>query len=142
VNSKKLLLLTILIFATVLPPIQVRADSQAPPFDYAIFTEDKNYIFIMLVPPKETTQMDEVSSKGPPYYPTVIYDSDEPWENGTVQAPDYLRIKYPCSGLYRNNGSSTPIWTVDWYSYSFYLFPDGEHLVRRGPWNSIEDKNG
>ncbi|MEW6083627.1 MAG: hypothetical protein AB1607_03430 [Chloroflexota bacterium] len=142
-NIKKLLFsVTLIIITMALLPSQANADSAVPPFDFAIFTADKKYIFVMLVPPEETTRTGELSPNGPPYYPTVIYDSDEPWINGTEQADDSLRIKYPCSGLYKNNGSNRPIWTVDWYSYSVYLFPDGEHLIRLGPWNSIEFENG
>jgi len=40
--------------------------------------------------------------------------------------------EYPFSGLYRNDGSIIPIWTVDWYAYRVYISLDGSHLVRMG----------
>ena len=39
-----------------------------------------------------------------------------------------LRTKYSRSGLYRNDGSSTPLWTVDWYSQSVAISSDGVNL--------------
>jgi tetratricopeptide (TPR) repeat protein len=41
--------------------------------------------------------------------------------------------RYPQSGLYLNNGSTTPLWTVDWYG-QVRLPSDGVHLVRYGGW--------
>jgi len=40
---------------------------------------------------------------------------------------------YIQSGLYRNDGSRTPLWTVEWCS-GVLLPSDGVHLVRAGPW--------
>src|SRR5919201_540577 len=51
--------------------------------------------------------------------------------------PPYLRRefepdKYPASGLYPNDGSTRPIWTVEWYSWGrdVDISGDGVHLVR------------
>ena len=41
-----------------------------------------------------------------------------------------LRRKYTFSGLYRNNGSIEPLWTVDWYASSVIVASDGSHLIR------------
>lgn len=49
-----------------------------------------------------------------------------------------LRKAYKASGLYENNNSTKPIWTVDWYSFKVYLTSDGKYLVRTGPWASKE----
>jgi hypothetical protein len=45
-----------------------------------------------------------------------------------------LREAYPRSGLYRNDGSNEPLWTVSWYAYPscVEVASDGTHLVRRG----------
>ena len=37
---------------------------------------------------------------------------------------------YTQSGLYRNDGSRDPLWTVDWYAYNVDVSSDGVHLVR------------
>lgn len=47
-----------------------------------------------------------------------------------------LRDKYKSSGLYPDDKSTTPLWTVDWFSYEVLLSPDSKYLVRMGPWAS------
>ncbi|HEV8060815.1 MAG TPA: hypothetical protein VGP68_13130 [Gemmataceae bacterium] len=44
-----------------------------------------------------------------------------------------IREKYKQSGLYRNDDSDTPIWTVDWYEHSsgLYIASDSVHLIQR-----------
>ena len=44
---------------------------------------------------------------------------------------------YPVSGLYRNDGSTTPLWQVEWHAPSVRIKQDGRHLVRLGPWASV-----
>jgi hypothetical protein len=46
---------------------------------------------------------------------------------------------YPSSGLYPDNDSTTPIWSIDWYARSVILSSDGRYLIRRGPWASTPD---
>lgn len=41
--------------------------------------------------------------------------------------------KYRQSGMYPNDGSTTPLWTVDWQNRVF-LPNDGKHIVRQGSW--------
>lgn len=84
----------------------VCADSPAPPRDFKKVTENKEYIFVMLAP-----------------YEWGEHDSE-------------IRELYKQSGLYRNDGSSTPLWTVDWYAFEVFPSSDGEHLIQMGPWAS------
>lgn len=42
---------------------------------------------------------------------------------------------YTQSGLYKNDGSTTPLWTVDWCG-RVLLPSDGIHVIRSGPWAS------
>lgn len=45
------------------------------------------------------------------------------------------------SGLYNNDGSIKPLWTVDFYTYQAYLTTNGKYLVEMGPWAKlINDK--
>jgi hypothetical protein len=94
----------------------VSADSETDLMNYSYKKEVGNgqYVFIML------------AVKGAP-----LLEPDQPpvSPSGTV---------YPASGLYRNNGSVAPLWTVDWYDHEedIYVFADGQHLIRRGPWAS------
>ena len=42
-----------------------------------------------------------------------------------------LNARYKQSGLYRTDGNTDPLWTVDWYSRTQGIYPhsDGRHLV-------------
>ena len=54
----------------------------------------------------------------------------------TSTAPTGEQPAYPSSGLYRNDGSLEPLWTIDWYAFGVDVSSDGQHLVRYGPWAS------
>jgi len=87
----------------LLASIKVSADTERVIQPYTLETADKKYIFVMLR---------SVSRQN-----TTLGQSD----------------KYPQSGLYLNDGSSKPLWTVDWPG--FVILPaDGIHIVRQGPW--------
>ena len=45
-----------------------------------------------------------------------------------------IRAKYPESGLYKNDGSKEPFWTVDWYREKVTVAWDGVHMIRFGQW--------
>src|SRR5262245_19920850 len=45
-----------------------------------------------------------------------------------------LRDAYPKAGLYKNDGSKDPLWTIDWHRDQVYVANDGIHLVREGYW--------
>jgi hypothetical protein len=74
--------------------------SLARPHSYSVVTEGGRYVFVMLAP---------AGREGHNAHP--------------------LRAMYPCSGLYRNDGSRDPLWTVDWYSFRVHPASDGVHLV-------------
>ena len=88
---------------------QAFADSIAPPKDYKVVTESSEFVFIMLVPEQSVR-----------------------W---ATLNPD-IRNTYSESGLYRNDGSNTPLWTIDWYAYDVIPVSDGIHMIRPGPWAS------
>jgi len=96
------------------------ADSVTPPFSYATQSEDGKYVFVMIAPV-------EINQDG-------IYGGNE-----IEQLAQSVRKKYTLSGLYQNDGSTKPLWTVGWYAYSVLISSDGIHLVRRGPWASSGD---
>lgn len=75
--------------------------------DYTRATEDKKYLLVMLAP------------------------------DGSGQPDPALRQKYPQSGLYPNDGSTTPVWTTGWAAWyqnlpasQLYTTADGKYLVR------------
>jgi hypothetical protein len=85
------------------------ADSPVPPISYKRVSPGGGYVFVMMGDPR--------------------FDS---WGNDPVARQ--LRQTYSASGLYRNDGSTEPLWTVDWYAHKVDVASDGVHLVRHGPW--------
>ena len=53
-----------------------------------------------------------------------------------------IRDVYSKTGLYRNDGSKEPLWTVDWYAYHVKVASDGIHLVRFGRTPVLEGRFG
>lgn len=81
----------------------VLADTEGGPFSYTVQTADKRHIFVNL------TSHDSIS--------------------GLVERG----VTYHASGMYLNDGSATPLWTVDWQRY-VYLPNGGDYVVRKGNW--------
>jgi hypothetical protein len=62
-----------------------------------------------------------------------FYSADEEpthWIGERAAETKAIRQKWTVSGMYRNDGSVTPLWTVDWYAYLVDVPADGEHVVR------------
>ncbi|HEV2800510.1 MAG TPA: hypothetical protein VGW12_08440 [Pyrinomonadaceae bacterium] len=106
-----------LLLVALFTPLLAYGDSVAPPRSYATPSSDGKFVFVMIAPT-------EAERDG-------IYLRDE-----DKRETQKVRAKYPASGMYLNDDSTTPLWTVDWYSYSVLVVSDGIHLVRRGPWAS------
>ena len=83
--------------------------------DYSFATEGGKYLFVMLIPNQQ--------------------------ENGAGEASGLdlkIRETYDHSGLYLNDGSTSPLWTVDWYATEVYVSSDSQYCVRIGPWPTYE----
>lgn len=87
-----------------------QADKPGPPDSYKELSADMKFVFVMLAP-----------------------DPKQESDPKTAQA---IRRLYAKSGLYRNDGSNVPLWTVDWYRDHVHVAADGIHLVRQGDWPS------
>jgi hypothetical protein len=96
------------------------ADSLAPPRSYKDVTPGGKYVFVMISP--RTVEADAGS-----------------WNEETAADIREIRRTYTRSGMYRNDGSTEPLWTVDWYAYGVELTADGAHLIRPGPWAGLRD---
>ena len=78
----------------------------------------------------------------------VMISAKPAHEDGEVGSPERaIRMKYPQSGLYRNDGSITPLWTLPYWSYwseqrEVYIAPDGRHVIFANNWNSGFDLEG
>jgi hypothetical protein len=92
------------------PFVCALADRPAPPRDYMVVTEDERHVFVMLAP-------------------------------GNARNDDLSDISklYSESGLYRNDESNTPLWTVDWYGDAEPA-SNGVNLIRWGPWAETTDQ--
>ncbi|MGB0384139.1 MAG: hypothetical protein ACPGWR_04865 [Ardenticatenaceae bacterium] len=100
------------IICVLIAPVTAFADSPIPQHYYSKTVAEGKFIFVMLSIP------DDPSAYG---------------QGGAVQNPK-IRNGYTQSGLYLNDGSTEPLWTVDWYAFEVNLSSDGEHLVKWGPW--------
>jgi LPXTG-motif cell wall-anchored protein len=108
--SMKLSLPTLAVACLVLVMApHANADSVAGPWSYRIVSADGRFVFVMLAPGT----------------------SDPRWGGDMGKEIRAVREKYKQSGLYRNDGSDIPIWTLDWYSHSIEIASDGVHLIRK-----------
>jgi hypothetical protein len=89
------------------------ADKKGPPHSHQTATADGKFVFVMLAP---QTVEEEIKAYG-----------TEEAKNAVVA----IRNVYKKSGLYKNDGSAEPLWTVDWYA-PVTVLSDGEHLIRWG----------
>lgn len=85
------------------------------PYTYTAASSNNKYVFVMIAPVGE--------------------------ERNATEQMQKIRAKYPKSGMYLNDGSVKPLWTVDWYSFGVFVASDGIHLVRQGSMaSSLEDE--
>lgn len=96
------------------------ADSPAPRSSYKEVAPGGQFVFVMIAP--STVEVDV-----------------QRWNEAKAADIREIRRVYNRSGMYRNDGSTKPLWTVDWYAHSVDLFPDGVHLIRHGPWAWLRD---
>jgi hypothetical protein len=82
------------------------------PRTYATPSPNEAYLFVMIAP-------------RPPSDNPHLKPEQKPHEESL-----YAKYAATGSGLYRNDGSTTPLFTVDWYSYRVFPADDGQHLVR------------
>lgn len=88
-----------------------------PPYSYKKTSSNLRYVLVMISPAS-----DENLAR---------------WSTGELgkkklEACREIRKKYKFSGLYKNDGSTTPLWTIDWYLGAVDISSDGKHLVRYG----------
>lgn len=87
------------------------ADDWGPEQDFTVHSADSEYIFVML--------------------------GRSDINLGSAPNPD-IRALYSQAGLYRNVGSTEPLWTVDWHGYGIPI-SDGVHFVRKGTMSFFDD---
>src|SRR6266851_3190844 len=90
------------------------ADKPAPRSSYKQIAPGGKYVFVMISPM--------------PLEQDVQGRNEE-----TAAGIREIRRLYMRSGLYHNDGSVEPLWTVDWYALGVVVASDGVHLIRQGP---------
>jgi hypothetical protein len=106
----------------ILVPANAHGDTESGPTPYATTSADGKFIFVMFAPGR-------------------VSNEEVPVVEGRRIVSNISVSDYPASGLYTNNGSKTPLWTVNWYARSVIVPSDGIHLIRRGPWaKSLSDE--
>ena len=95
-------------------------DSLKPPCSYKKASPNGQYLLVMIAP--MPLELDV-----------------KPWDEEVAAKIREIRGAYTRSGLYRNDGSTEPLWTIDWYAHNVEIESDGVHLIRMGPWASSTD---
>jgi hypothetical protein len=108
---KRAVLFVAVLIVLVLPAVLAHADEPVPINDYTVEVGDGRHVFVMLAP--DSRVIDEIQD-------------------------DEIRAIYASSGLYETGDTKNALWTVDWYAREVDITPDGKHMVRWGPWPSIE----
>jgi len=116
---RKLFCLVVLVWFVAQVPL-ASADSELSPKDFKVFSENKEYVFVALAARS-----------------VKLFGLD-------LNLGDWLlRMKYPKTGLYRNDGSTTPLWvlepTLDWNA-EIFISSNGKHLVVMGRWPRFWDE--
>jgi hypothetical protein len=110
------------IFSALVISGSASADKPVPSRSYKLVSPNKTYVFVMLSPRSAESE---------------AHRFNEP----RAEEIREIRRTYEKSGLYRNDGSADPLWTVNWYAHSVQIASDGIHLVRHGPWPmSLDDE--
>lgn len=92
------------------------------PRSYSVLSSDGKYLFVML------------GLKAPDEEGARISDK-------ALKETRLLQAKYPASGLYLNDGSTSPLWllesaSVRSYGYRVFVSSDGHHLAKTGWWTN------
>ncbi len=93
------------------------------PRTYTVESSDGRYVFVMLAP-------------------HALDLERRFWIEEVHEEIEAIRETYERSGLYRVDDPTSPLWTVDWYAHRVWVFSDGIHLVREGPWASSAQDEG
>ena len=97
-----------------------RGDSPAPPSTYTEVSANGKFIFVMLPRESMTEELKRYNEK----HQKVVKD---------------IRERYSKSGMYRNDGSNQPLWTVDpldWWA-GVKITDDGLQAIGQGHWSNL-----
>lgn len=92
-------------------------------------------ILFLLIPFTAKAERVNSTDNPPPNYKVVSADNKY-----VFVMQSYLSNfkNYEKNGMYLNYGSTTPLWTVDWYANQVFIPNDGRYIVRKGDPASME----
>jgi hypothetical protein len=109
----------IAVLATAVTGSPALADTIGSPYSYKKVVPSGKYVFVMISP-------------------LTIENDAGGWNEEMAAGIREIRRVYKRSGMYRNDGSTEPLWTVDWYA-GVVVASDGVHLIRHGPWPALPE---
>jgi len=101
----------LVLVAIILPIAKAKAYKPATPRTYQSLSADGLFVFVMISPESLSEEVRH-------------FRDDIQVE---IRA---IRSKFSKAGMYRNDGSQEPLWTVDWYAYQVDVPAGGEHVIR------------
>ena len=111
-------LAVVAISATISP---TRGDTPAPPSTFKQVSDNGKFVFVVLAPESTDKELQRYNEK---YQKTVRE----------------IREHYTKSGMYRNDGSNAPLWTVDWWA-GVTVSGDGKYVIRHGHWSVLANQS-
>jgi hypothetical protein len=109
------------LIAIAVSNVPIRGDSIASPYTFKEVSENGKFVFVMLAPESMNEELKGYNEK----HQKVIRD---------------IRERYIKSGMYRNDGTNNPLWTVDWYAYGIVLGNDGVHAIQYSRLPGLENQ--
>lgn len=110
----------VLVFLFIVNSVAL-ADRPMRPYSYKKIIPGTKYIFVMF--------------------------GDEDYRSTHTAPPKDFEVgedlaKYHSSGLYANDNTSVPLWSVSWYAFpsDVFLSSDGKYVARMGPWALLMDR--
>jgi hypothetical protein len=95
-----------------------QADAVSPQHSYTVVAPGNTFVFVMISP-------------------LPVEDEVRPYSREVAAGMREIRRNYTRTGMYRNDGSTEPLWTVDWYAHDVKLAPDGVHMLHTSPLGSL-----
>ncbi|MCO6045019.1 hypothetical protein NG895_14005 [Aeoliella sp. ICT_H6.2] len=90
-------------------------------WSWSTTSQNDKYVFVCLLTDPVDKQIAEIRKYGDSP-PEIIYANE-------IAEVQRLYDTYPCTGMYRNDGSTTPLWTTNGWIHHGVPSPDGRLLV-------------
>ncbi|TWU30293.1 hypothetical protein [Bythopirellula polymerisocia] len=117
----------------------IDADAGLPDYQSRkIESKNGQYVLVLLTPKAERWQLSDLTKHIDDVYDYLSEEEKQEWIED-FKKEQVIEAEYSDSGLYTNDGSTDPIWTVPYFStcQNVYVANDGIHMVvMYSPWDS------